>query len=151
MITSAHDAWERGQVVPHRITLALDSRKLYGPEVDRACGAEEPAVDQWELGALYPTWAQLVALAELTDFPVEFFLMPKDGNIHALGPGTMFACRRSSRSWNPVVEIPAPVLAFTPEAIAATVGGYCAACLDPQPGRRAIHTCEQTAIPLEVG
>ena len=148
---AAHDAWERGDVVPHRITLALDIRELYGPDVDRSCGVEEPAVDQWEEGILYPTWEQLLALAEPVDFPVEFFLTPTDGDIHALGPGVMFACYRSRRNWNPVVEIPAPVLAFTPEAIAATVTGRCVACLNPRPGGRAIHTCEQIAIPLEVG
>ena len=144
---AARDAWERGQVVPHRITIALGD--LEGPGVDEACGAREPAVDEWEAGTRYPSWEQLLALADLTGFDVRFFLMPKDG-IHTLGPGVMFVCKRSARNWNPVVEIPAPILTFTPEAIAATVGGYCVGCLDPKPGSRAIHTCEQTVIPLEV-
>lgn len=144
---AAHQAWERGQVVPHRITIALGD--LEGPGVDKACGAKEPDVDLWETGEKYPTWEQLLALAELTGFDVRFFLMPEGGELHALGPGVMFVCDRSRRNWNPVVEIPAPVLAFTPEAIAATVSGRCVACLDPRPGARQIHTCEQTAIPLE--
>jgi hypothetical protein len=148
---AARDAWARGQVVPHRITIALDFCELDGPGVDHACGVEEPAVDQWEEGTRYPTWEQLLALAELTGFDVRFFLMPEDGQIHAIGPGVMFVCKRSSRSWNPVVEIPAPIIAFTAEAVAATVGRYCVACLDPGAGGRAIHTCEQTTIPLEVG
>lgn len=148
----ARDAWAAGRVVPHRITLALDIHSLYGPEVDQACGAEEPAVDEWEEGVRYPTWEQLQALAELTGYPVEFFLMPKDGRIHAFGPDdVVFICDRSKRNWNPRVEIPEPVLTFTPGAIAATVTGRCAACLDPRPGTRQVHTCEQTAIPLEVG
>jgi hypothetical protein len=40
--------------------------RLEGPEVDIACGAKEPDVDRWEEGELYPTWEQLVLLAELT-------------------------------------------------------------------------------------
>lgn len=125
---TARDRWARGLTVPHRITLALDIRELHGPQVDLACGAREPDVDQWETGEKYPTWPQLTALAELTGFPIEFFT-PEPGQVHALGPGVMFACQRSSRSWNPVVEIPAPVLAFTPAAIAA-----------------ALDACEQVAL-----
>jgi transcriptional regulator with XRE-family HTH domain len=147
---AAHQAWEAGRVCPHRITIALDIRRLYGPEVDRACGAEEPAVDEWETGVRYPTWEQLCALAELTDFDVRFFT-PEPDEIHPLGPGVAFICKRSRPSWDPRTEIPAPILAFTPDAITAGVRGYCVACLDPRPGARAIHTCEQTAIPLEVG
>lgn len=114
------ERWRRGIVVPHRITLALDIRQLHGPQVDRDCGAREPDVDRWEAGEKYPTWNQLLALAELTDFDVRFFT-PEPGQVHALGPGVMFVCYRSRRSWNPVVEIPSPVLAFTRAAIAATV------------------------------
>lgn len=148
---AAFEAWQRGEVVPHRITLALDMGQHYGPEVDEACLTKEPAVDEWEAGTRYPTWLQLRALAELTGFPIGFFLAPVDGDIHALGPGTMFACRRSARNWNPLVEIPAPVRRFTYDAIVAAVSGYCVACLDPARASRAMHTCEQTAIPLEVG
>lgn len=147
---AAHQAWERGHVVPHRITVALDLRQLYGPEVDAACDAEEPDVDLWEAGKKYPRWDQLLLLADLTGFDVRFFVMPPDGEIHALGPGVAFICKRSSRTWNPRVEIPAPITTFTPEAIAATLTGRCLACLSPRPGSPAIHTCEQIAIPLEV-
>jgi hypothetical protein len=55
------------------ITLALDARGLYGPEVDEACGGVEPMVDRWELGELEPTAAQVVLLAELTGHPPAFF------------------------------------------------------------------------------
>lgn len=120
-MTTAEDRWRRGLVVPHRITLALDIRQLHGPQVDRDCGAKEPDVDQWEAGEKYPTWEQLLALAALTDFDPAFFT-PEPDQIHALGPGVMFVCCRSRRTWNPRVDIPAPVLAFTPAAIAATVG-----------------------------
>jgi hypothetical protein len=121
MTDGPRDRWRRGLVVPHRITLALDIRELYGLQVDQSCGTKEPDVDQWEAGEKYPTWEQLLALADLTAFPVEFFT-PEPGQVHALGPGVMFVCCRSRRTWNPVVEIPAPILAFTPGAVAATVG-----------------------------
>lgn len=61
---------------PKRITLALDSRDLYGPEVDLACGVEEPAVDEWEAGTRIPTFEQMEALAELTGYPIGFFYRP---------------------------------------------------------------------------
>lgn len=142
----ARERWERGQVVPHRITLALDIHQLYGPEVDIACGATEPAVDEWEAGIRYPTWEQLLALAELVAHDVRYFT-PDDPAAGAFTPDdVVFVCYRNRRNWNPRIEIPAPILAFTPEAIAATLGGYCVACLDPQPGRTPIHTCLQTSL-----
>jgi transcriptional regulator with XRE-family HTH domain len=136
----AREAWERGQVIPHRITTALDLRALYGPEVDAACGVEEPAVDEWEQGVRYPTWEQLLALAELTGFPVKFFTnMLPCAPIRACDTTLAFHTRGH-------LEGREPVLAFTPEAIRAGVEGCCVACLDPQPGSRARHTCEQAAL-----
>ncbi|MEV7011761.1 helix-turn-helix transcriptional regulator [Streptosporangium sp. NPDC051022] len=79
--------------VPYRITTALDMRMLYGPEVDRALGVEEPAVDQWETGELVPTREQVEALAKLTDYPVEFFYRPVDPTDRG---ATGFLC---SSSW----------------------------------------------------
>lgn len=73
---AVYAAWRRGEVNPAALTMALDYRGLYGPQVDRACGVEEPAVDQWEAGALYPRWEQLQALAVLTRFPVQIFVQP---------------------------------------------------------------------------
>lgn len=61
---------------PERITLALDFCGLYGPEVDRALGGEEPMVDEWESGARVPSFAQVQALAEMTGFPVRSFYLP---------------------------------------------------------------------------
>lgn len=58
---------------PERITTALDAAGLWGPEVDRACGVEEPAVDLWETGELVPTREQVEALAELCGVTAAFF------------------------------------------------------------------------------
>ncbi|GAA4209484.1 hypothetical protein GCM10022252_76080 [Streptosporangium oxazolinicum] len=78
-----------GVPVPYRITAALDSRDMDGPEVDRALGGEEPMVDDWEAGKTVPTPEQIEALARLTAYPVEFFYLP--------APPPMIAnlCRRS--------------------------------------------------------
>src|SRR5215469_14494842 len=57
-----------GRLVPARITIALDLRGLEGPEVDAACGGEEPDVDMWELGLAVPAPEQVMKLAELTGF-----------------------------------------------------------------------------------
>lgn len=85
----ARERWRRGLVRPDAITAALDLGRLYGPQVDEACGVEEPAVDMWETGELYPSWDQLLALSALTGFPVDFFT--KDtaadaGPIYMCGP-----------------------------------------------------------------
>jgi len=74
---------------PERITMALDLRWLSGPEVDRACGAEEPAVDLWEAGDLVPTAEQVAKLAALTGFPVAFFYLPSSPPV-----GPVFVCSR---------------------------------------------------------
>lgn len=68
--------WPPEPPVPARITAALDLCGLYGPEVDHACGVEEPAVDRWEAGELVLTGEQVRALARLTGFPVAFFYQP---------------------------------------------------------------------------
>lgn len=67
---------------PARITMALDLRDLYGPEVDQACGVEEPVVDQWESGDLTPTFEQVELLAKLTGMPVGFFYLPAPPEVH---------------------------------------------------------------------
>jgi hypothetical protein len=56
----------------------LDAQALYGPEVDKACGAEEPDVDLWEAGKLYPTWRQVLMLAELTGNTPRFLCTKRD-------------------------------------------------------------------------
>jgi len=69
--------WREGLLVPAQITFALDLAGLHGPDVDIACGANEPDVDLWEAGKLYPTWEQTQALAALTEQPIRrFFTRP---------------------------------------------------------------------------
>ncbi|WP_128644983.1 hypothetical protein [Rhodococcus sp. BS-15] len=65
--------WAAGEIVPFRITQALDGAGLFGPEVDTACGAAEPAVDEWEAGIRYPTFEQLLLLADITGHAPEWF------------------------------------------------------------------------------
>jgi hypothetical protein len=77
LIQQANQQFVRtGKIVPARITIALDLRGLEGPEVDIACGAQEPAVDLWELGLEVPTREQLAKLAKLTGFDVAYFYQP---------------------------------------------------------------------------
>lgn len=76
------------RVYPERITIALDARGLYGPEVDAALGVPEPTVDEWEAGLYPPTREQLKRLADLTEYPVKFFLsqpVPFDGATFVCG------------------------------------------------------------------
>ncbi|GAA3131099.1 hypothetical protein GCM10020255_004880 [Rhodococcus baikonurensis] len=42
----AYEQWITGALAPYRITRALDAAELYGPDVNIACGAQEPAVDE---------------------------------------------------------------------------------------------------------
>ena len=58
---------------PKRITMALDARGLYGPEVDEALGVREPAVDCWETGIVTPTSEQIARLSTLTGYAIRFF------------------------------------------------------------------------------
>jgi hypothetical protein len=69
--------WHDGKLVPWFITAMLDHGNHIGPAVDIACKAKEPAVDQWEVGVLYPTWEQTVALAELVGVRVRDLAHPE--------------------------------------------------------------------------
>lgn len=91
MLTEARRRWEEQHILPCRITMALDLKGLHGPDVDKQCGTEEPAVDMWEAGTRYPTWEQYLALAELTHQPLAFFWQP----IEPEDMGPVFVCRRS--------------------------------------------------------
>ena len=74
--------WQNGGLRPTAVTLAFDphshagrggavaSTVFVGEWVDLACGVQEPAVDSWEAGLLYPTWEQLCRLAALTETPL---------------------------------------------------------------------------------
>lgn len=120
----AYEAWARGLLAPWRITTALDRCSLYGPAVDEACGTREPAVDLWEAGLLYPTWEQVLALSNLTGFGPGFFIH-RDGDtgpIRISDTSLRFHLKGQ-------LEDPPPVMAFTAEAIAATLhGGACSIC-----------------------
>lgn len=118
----AYQRWRDGLVVPHRITLALDIHMLDGPEVDIACKAREPEVDQWEAGERYPSWEQLCALAELTCVTPGFF------TAHGIEPLALWQTsmwhkmsaperRAYEKSWKPpVMRYPRAVLAERPPA-----------------------------------
>lgn len=108
-------AWEQGYVQPFVITMALDAHKLYGPEVDEACGTFEPAIDMWEAGQLYPTWDELNALADLTGNTVRFFVAQ-----HELVPFGSTSLRFHLRKGEEMP--PEPVACFTPAAILAATG-----------------------------
>jgi hypothetical protein len=81
--------------VPARITEALDLRKMDGPEVDLACGAQEPDVDDWEAARKVPSHEQIILLAELTRFPVSFFYRPVSDAERARR--RVFLCDRTKR------------------------------------------------------
>lgn len=65
-----------GPVNPHRITVALDRAKLFGPTADAKVGAREPDLDDWEAGRKQPTEAQLEKLGQLANLTREFFDLP---------------------------------------------------------------------------
>ena len=106
----AYRQWASGFVVPDTITLALDAMGFYGPEVDAACGAAEPDVDDWEAGTLYPTWEQLRLLAQLTGRTPIMFMRQ-----HA----RMATWTSAHFHWPQDEPDRPPVLEFAPEAIAA--------------------------------
>lgn len=72
-LEQSYERWRNGMMVPWRITHALDAGRHEGPHVDLACGAVEPAVDEWETGTRYPTWEQVGLLAKFTGYPIAFF------------------------------------------------------------------------------
>lgn len=107
----AYQRWRDGLVCPARITMALDAHSLYGPEVDIACQAREPEVDQWEAAERYPTWSQLVALAALTDHPPRFFTINDVAPLPIWKTSLWFHISDAER--RAVEEEPAPVMRYT--------------------------------------
>lgn len=91
----AKKLWEHGLIQPYRITAALDAGRHEGPEVDEACGVEEPTVDLWEAGKVYPTWEQLLALSELTGYGPIWFTR---GHGPEIEPGDT-SLRFHTRNW----------------------------------------------------
>lgn len=106
---AARDAWEFGELKPYMLTRWMDYRGVDGPDVDHHCGVQEPIVDRWEDGTVYPTWEQLLALAEFCQIPVYYFTEPM-----AVDEGRVFIC---SRGRKPLAE-PAAITAYTHEALA---------------------------------
>lgn len=84
-----------------RITMALDSRGLDGPEVDEALGvadALDTVVDSWEDGSAVPTEEQLLRLATLTGYPPTFFYkgtIPRMENGWMCGIEGVGGCQRT--------------------------------------------------------
>lgn len=114
---AAYSPWKAGRLRPYLITYALNRRGLYGPEVDAACGTEEPAVDEWEAGVRYPTWEQFKALAALTLYPLGHFL--RDANpIPFEATSLRFHLKAGQK------PPPDPVMCFEPEAIWAATGVF---------------------------
>ena len=104
--------WQTGVLRPTAITLAFDAQAgggraalfsaspFVGDWVDEACGAQEPAVDRWEQGLLYPTWEQVCRLSALTQTPMDSLLSGVENNQALLGcvnDPTGFALRHSFR------------------------------------------------------
>lgn len=86
--------------VPARITLALDAKGLFGPQVDESLGVREPTVDLWEAGVLLPDRGQIRALAALTGFAEAFFY-----ELSPLPAGRIFVCERSRRPENALTVV----------------------------------------------
>lgn len=115
----AFKLWRSGQVRPYRITMALDARQLYGPQVDEACGAQEPDVDLWEAGKLYPTWRQVQLLAKLCGVTPRFFT-EKDRSLPILATTMRF--HMSAAELKELESEPPPAWEFPADVVAATVG-----------------------------
>jgi hypothetical protein len=74
-----------------RITVALDLRRMYGPEVDEALGvadAFDTVVDGWEDGTVVPTHDDIRRLAHLTGMLPAWFYA---GTLPVMGHA--FHCR----------------------------------------------------------
>lgn len=116
--------WADGRVVPYLITTALDACEWEGPEVDEACNAREPEVDQWEEGILYPRWDQLVALAELTGrTPMMFCRPPKPEHLIPLHETSMWHHMREAERQLYLRDYTPPVLSFPAEVVDARMRG----------------------------
>lgn len=115
-LVAARTKWEMGLVIPAHITQALDALGLagvdvHGPEIDRACGVEEPTLDQWEEGTLYPRWEQLLRLSEVTGKPPGYFMAPVQQVVSGLQTSMAFHV--------PTGSIEFPVLSYTRTALVA--------------------------------
>lgn len=115
-VEEARLKWSRGLLRPYLITMALDLAGQEGPQVDAACLAAEPDVDNWEAGTLYPSFPQLLALAALTEFPPHFFTSSTRLPPIPWWETTMRFHRKAQPD---LLEATGPVLTFTDDAIRA--------------------------------
>lgn len=106
-----HSEWAAGRLCPDRITLTLDAKGLEGPEVDAQCLAQEPEVDLWEAGELYPTWEQTKALAHLCGVTPRFLMQD------SIAGHRIEAHETTLRFQAELPDPTPPVLAFTEQAI----------------------------------
>ena len=104
--------------MPFRVTRALDEAELVGPEVDISCGAVEPAVDEWESGVRYPTFEQLLLLAENTGHDPDWFFDRGSEVEFDIRDTTLWwhMTERQRQQWRPPVE------EFTDNAIQSCPG-----------------------------
>lgn len=117
-----YQLWQAGALVPHTITQLLNANGLYGPEVDVACLAEEPAVDEWEAGTRYPTWEQVLALAELVEVqPAYLFKLVTQDDHRLTSP--VFMCGGPGGLQVITEDGVEHVLEYPPDVVRATVGG----------------------------
>lgn len=101
-------------VNPHRITVALDRAKLFGPTADAKLGAVEPDLDHWEAGTAQPTDQQLAKLAAMANVPVEFFQLADDQEprltVALVRTGRRRGCQRVVTMHGEPAEQPQPSL-----------------------------------------
>jgi len=108
-----------------RTSVRNGSTELYGPGVDAACGAEESACGDWEAGARYPSFVQLLALATLTHQSPDSFIA-REGDEDLDLRDAMMWCHISKAEqprWRPPIteftagpskNVPAPTITATP-------------------------------------
>lgn len=112
----AYQLWRAGELKPHKITTVLDANDLHGPDVDTACGATEPDVDLWEAGKRYPTWQQVLKLAELCGVTPRFLCTPERHQVPVEATSLRFHLP-------PDPPGPPPVWSYPRAVVAATVTG----------------------------
>ena len=76
---SAFRIWRDGQIVPGRIELAREQKGLPQQCVANVCGTDAMAVDLWEQGVEYPSWAELEDLCAILEVDPEFLARPVSG------------------------------------------------------------------------
>lgn len=76
---SAFRIWRDGQIVPGRIELAREQKGLPQQCVANVCGTDAMAVDLWEQGVEYPSWAEVEDLCAVLEVGLDFLARPVSG------------------------------------------------------------------------